>query len=205
METPWFSFPGVQGAAGRRLEELAGASSKRAVNVRPGTMGLCYAWYARDKWTVLICALTRFLWRYSINGIACNLTSGLTPVSLIKQSLCGPLPFWILRLAGISWAVLFSSVRQGPRSHDRVSKWIFLEGCEVDWIDEPERNRWASCHSIVCTLYDSRGIPWSIEREKSREKSNTSFPVAEVIFIKPKLFQIIVWNWTWEWRKPYMH
>jgi len=42
VETPWFSFPRIQGAA-ERLEELAGANSKRADTVRPGTMRLCYA------------------------------------------------------------------------------------------------------------------------------------------------------------------
>lgn len=42
-ETPWLSFARAQGAAGRRLEELAGASSRKTLDVRPERMRFCCA------------------------------------------------------------------------------------------------------------------------------------------------------------------
>lgn len=79
-------------------------------------------------------------------------------------------PFWILRLTGISWRVLLPSVREGPRIHDHLTKWIFLDDYEVDWIDKPpERNRWTSCDSVVCILYDSRGILWTFKKHWKRK------------------------------------
>lgn len=39
MEPYWFSLTEAQEAVGRRLEELGGASSRSAVNIRPRRMG----------------------------------------------------------------------------------------------------------------------------------------------------------------------
>lgn len=39
METLWLDGTGASGAVGRRLEELAGASSRSAVHIRPRQTG----------------------------------------------------------------------------------------------------------------------------------------------------------------------
>lgn len=50
VESPWVSMTDSREAVGRRLEELTGASSRNAVNIRPRRMGfMLYIWEGKGN------------------------------------------------------------------------------------------------------------------------------------------------------------